>query len=97
MDVIRLIAIYLIVVNIIGLALMGIDKEMARRQNWRISGKTLFLTAFIGGSVGALIGMYLFHHKTRHRSFAIGMPLILTLQIIIVLLLYFSPIHFEML
>ncbi len=97
MDVIKLVGIYLIVVNLIGLILMGVDKEMARRQSLRIPESTLFMTALIGGSLGSLIGMYMFHHKTRHRSFAIGMPLILILQIITVLVLYFSPIHFEML
>lgn len=97
MDVIKLVGIYLIVVNLIGLILMGVDKEMARRQSLRIPESTLFMTALIGGSLGSLIGMYMFHHKTRHSSFAIGMPLILILQIITVLVLYFSPIHFEML
>ncbi len=59
---------------------MGIDKRRARRHMWRISEKTLFFTALLGGSVGTLAGMYAFRHKTRHWYFVIGMPLILILQ-----------------
>ncbi|MGN1003858.1 MAG: DUF1294 domain-containing protein [Oscillospiraceae bacterium] len=71
---------YLIAVNVLAFALMGIDKAKARRGAWRIPEKFLFLAAVIGGSVGALLGMYTFRHKTRHRSFVIGMPVILLLQ-----------------
>ncbi|MCD8195602.1 MAG: DUF1294 domain-containing protein [Lachnospiraceae bacterium] len=74
---------YFIIVNIIGFALMGIDKRKARKQQWRIPEKTLFLAAIIGGSVGTLLGMYVFHHKTRHWYFVVGMPLILILQILL--------------
>ena len=71
---------YLIAVNVLAFALMGIDKAKARRGAWRIPEKALFLAAIIGGSVGALLGMYAFRHKTKHRSFVIGMPVILLLQ-----------------
>ena len=71
---------YLIAVNVLAFALMGIDKARARRGAWRIPEKTLFLMAVIGGSAGALLGMYAFRHKTKHRSFVIGMPVILLLQ-----------------
>lgn len=97
MDVIQLIIIYLAVVNILGFTLMGIDKKRAIRQSWRIPERDLFLTALIGGSIGTTVGMYLFHHKTRHRAFAIGMPLILAFQAAVVIILYFSPVHFELL
>lgn len=76
----KLIYIYLILINLAGLALMGIDKRKARKHLWRIPEKTLFLASILGGSVGTLAGMYLFHHKTKHWYFVIGMPAILILQ-----------------
>lgn len=72
---------YLIVVNLIAFALMGIDKGKAKRGAWRISEKALFLSAILGGSVGAILGMWFFRHKTKHWYFVIGMPLILLLQV----------------
>ena len=75
--------------TLIAFALMGIDKWKAKHDSWRIPEKTLFLSAILGGSVGALAGMYLFHHKTKHLSFTVGMPLILAVQVILVLLLAF--------
>jgi uncharacterized membrane protein YsdA (DUF1294 family) len=71
---------YLIVVNIIGFVLMGADKRKARRQEWRISEKTLWITIFIGGSIGSYLGMKQFHHKTKHTSFKMGVPLVIVLQ-----------------
>ena len=73
---------YLFAVNIAAFALFGADKRKARRGDWRISEKALFLSAVLGGSLGALIGMRLFHHKTKHWYFVIGIPAILVLQII---------------
>ena len=72
--------IYLILMNLIGFGLMGADKQHARRRDWRIPEKILFGAALLGGSVGAWAGMYLFHHKTRHWYFVVGMPLILAVQ-----------------
>ncbi len=72
---------YLVIMNIIGLAVMGIDKSKARRHAWRISEKGLFLVSLLGGSIGTWAGMYLFRHKTKHWYFVIGMPAILILQI----------------
>ena len=72
--------IYLILMNLIGFGLMGVDKQRARRRDWRIPEKVLFGAALLGGSVGAWAGMYLFHHKTRHWYFVVGMPLILDVQ-----------------
>ena len=69
--------------NILGFALMGIDKRRAVRHEWRIPEKTFFLVSILAGSVGTLAGMYVFRHKTRHLSFVIGIPLILCLQIFI--------------
>lgn len=75
------ILIYLAAVNGIAFLLCGIDKWKARRERWRIPEKTLFLSAILGGSVGFLLGMQLFRHKTKHKSFTIGIPLILAMQI----------------
>ena len=71
---------YLVIINIIGLAVMGIDKSRAKRQAWRIPEETLFMVSLLGGSLGTLAGMYIFHHKTRHWYFRIGMPAILIVQ-----------------
>ena len=81
---------YPIVINVIGFLLMGIDKFRARRRGFRIPEATLFIIAIIGGSIGSLLGMHIFRHKTRHRSFTIGMPVILVIQIIFVLILIFQ-------
>lgn len=71
---------YLILINLTGFSMMGIDKRRARKYMWRISEQNLFLAAILGGSVGTLVGMYTFRHKTRHWYFVVGMPLILILQ-----------------
>lgn len=81
---------YPIVINVIGFLLMGIDKFRAKRRGFRIPEATLFIIAIIGGSIGSLLGMHIFRHKTRHRSFTIGMPVILVIQIIFVLILIFQ-------
>ena len=74
---------YLLVMNIIAFVTMGVDKSKAKRGAWRIPEKTLFLLSLIGGSIGALVGMYTFRHKTKHMSFVIGMPAILLLHVIL--------------
>lgn len=79
---------YTILINIIGLLVMGLDKLKARRRKQRIPERTLFLIALIFGSVGILMGMYLFHHKTKKRRFFIGIPAILAVQLLLVGLLY---------
>lgn len=78
---------YLIAVNLIGFSVMGIDKYKAKKHLWRIPEKTLFLVSIIGGSVGTLVGMYFFRHKTRHWYFVVGMPAILILQAALVIYL----------
>lgn len=72
---------YLIAVNVLAFSLMGIDKYKAKHHRWRIPEKTLFLSAIIGGSAGAILGMYTFRHKTKHWYFVVGMPLILVIQL----------------
>lgn len=71
---------YLVLINAVGLLLMLIDKEKAKRGKWRIPEATLMTVAAIGGSVGSLAGMYLFCHKTRHPKFYLGIPAILIAQ-----------------
>ena len=73
--------IWLIAVNGATFALYGIDKRRAKKGRWRIPERTLLLLPLLGGSVGGILGMAVFHHKTRHWYFVIGMPLILILQI----------------
>ena len=86
---------YLLAVNLAAFVLMGLDKRRARRGEWRISEKALFLPAALGGALGGTLGMRAFHHKTFHRTFTFGVPLILALQIVIPfgLWLYFSVIR----
>lgn len=79
----------LLLLNAAAFLLMRIDKEKARRRRWRIPEATLFTLAALGGSPGILAGMYVFHHKTRHRSFTWGVPAILVLQIALVFYLLF--------
>ena len=85
----QILLIYLLVINVVGFLLMGIDKLRAKKQVWRVPEKTLFLIAVIGGSIGTNIGMYAFRHKTKHWYFVIGMPLILIAQIALVVWLVF--------
>lgn len=74
--------IYILVITVLGFLLMGVDKRKAKKHLYRIPEKTLFLLAVMGGSLGSIIGMYFFHHKTRHTKFTFGMPAILIIQII---------------
>ena len=80
------IIIYLLIINIIAFFAMFIDKKKAEKDRWRIKESTLLTLALIGGSIGAIIGMYTFHHKTRKLKFCIGCPAILAAQL---MLLYF--------
>ena len=84
MSNLREILIYLGVINVIGFLSMGIDKFKAKQNLWRTKEKTLFIIALIGGSIGSILGMYTFRHKTKHNSFVIGMPIILVAQVVLV-------------
>ena len=75
---------YLIVINIVTFFVYGIDKWKAKQGSWRISEATLLLLAVIGGSIGALSGMQIWHHKTMHKKFKYGLPLILLSQIALI-------------
>ena len=88
MEILKMIGIsYLVIINLIAFAAMGIDKSRARRGAWRISEATFFGIALIGGSIGCIAGMRHFRHKTKHWHFKCGMPAILLLQIVVCILL----------
>ncbi|RHW33452.1 DUF1294 domain-containing protein [Lysinibacillus yapensis] len=75
---------YIAVMSIVLCAFMYIDKSRAKKHEWRISEKSLFTLAILGGACGGVLGMYLFRHKTKHNSFAFGFPIIAAIQIFIV-------------
>ena len=77
---------YLIVINVVTFLVYGIDKWKAKQSKWRISEATLLLLAIIGGSVGAWLGMKTWHHKTMHKKFKYGLPLIILVQIALIAL-----------
>ena len=74
---------YLLLMNVIAFVFMHADKRRARKNRWRIPERTLIGTAVLGGSIGALMGMYTFRHKTKHLKFTLGIPAILTAQILL--------------
>lgn len=80
--------IYLIGINLAGFIIMGVDKKRAIRGAWRISEASLFLTALFGGSLGCILGMQHFRHKTKHWYFKYGMPAILVAQVLLFVLLF---------
>ena len=75
--------IYLIVINILGFLIMGLDKHKAKMAERRIPENTLFMFTILGGGIGTIAGMYVFHHKTKKMKFKVGMPLVLILEILI--------------
>ncbi|MGL5331016.1 MAG: DUF1294 domain-containing protein [Peptostreptococcaceae bacterium] len=74
---------YILLINIIGFLLIYLDKNRAIKKQWRISESTLLSIAIAGGSVGSLLGMQFFRHKTKHTKFTLGIPVILIVQIVI--------------
>ena len=83
----QLIIVYLLVVNAVSFIAYGIDKWKARHSRWRTPEAVLLMLAVIGGSIGAYLGMQLWHHKTQHNKFRFGIPIILIVQIAAALLL----------
>lgn len=79
----KILAVWLIFTNLVGFIQMYMDKRRAQKGKWRIPEKQLFLVAAIGGSIGSIIGMQVFRHKTKHKSFVIGMPAILVAQVVL--------------
>ena len=86
--VLKAVIIYLVAINVITFIMFGADKARAAKGRWRISESALILAALLGGSTGALAGMRIFHHKTKHRKFTLGIPVILALQIILMVIYY---------
>lgn len=82
--------IYFLIINISGFASMGIDKYKAKKHLWRTPEKVLFIIAILGGSIGSSFGMYTFRHKTKHKSFVIGIPSIIIIQFTLLILVVFK-------
>ena len=76
----KIVAIYLIIINLVGIFVMWSDKRKAKKGAWRIKESTLFLVAFLGGALGTTLGMHWFRHKTQHWYFKYGFPIILILE-----------------
>ena len=74
---------YLLAINALSFILFGLDKYKAKKGKWRISEATLLMMAVIGGSIGAWTGMRLWHHKTMHKKFKYGIPIIIILQVVL--------------
>ena len=83
----RVLIYYFFGINLLTFFVYGIDKWKAKRDKWRVPEATLLMLAALGGSVGALLGMFVFHHKTKHKKFLIGVPLILLAQLALAYLL----------
>ena len=79
---IKILLVYLVIINAVGFILMLTDKIKAKKNLWRIPEATLFLVAAVGGSIGSILGMQLLRHKTRHLKFSLGLPLILAVQMV---------------
>ena len=98
MTIERLVFLYLLSINLISFAIYGIDKALAKAGKFRISEAALIWAAVFGGSVGALLGMFIFHHKTTKKKFLIGIPLILFIHIVLaVWYIFFSNIRIRLL
>lgn len=79
--------VYLLLINALGFLLMLIDKEKAKKNRWRIPEKTLLLIALLGGSLGSIMGMRLFRHKTQKPIFSMGLPILFALHTVILILI----------
>ena len=83
---------FLLAINIATFLLYGIDKYKAKKGRWRISEATLLLMAVIGGSIGAWVGMRIWHHKTMHKKFKYGIPIIIIMQVALAVYLHTNNI-----
>ncbi len=98
MEVVSYILLYFAVINVAGFLSMAVDKSKARRNKWRIPEATLFLFAIFGGSLGCLLGMRIFRHKTQKPKFYIGIPIILGIQVLLIVWFFFiAPLRFRIL
>lgn len=92
----KYIILYLIIINFISFLLIAIDKRKAIKNKYRISEKTFFIFSFIGGSLGTLLGMFQFHHKTKKLKFLIGIPILFLFNILVLYLIkeWITPFFF---
>lgn len=97
MSVLQIILYYLATMNLLGFLLMGLDKWRAKKHAFRIPEATLLMIAALGGAVGAMAGMHLFHHKTRHWYFLYGIPAMLIVHILLALFIWKGPVQFILL
>ncbi len=98
MEIMIPVLVYFAVINLAGFVSMAVDKSKARRNKWRIPEATLFLFAIFGGSLGCLLGMRIFRHKTQKPKFYIGIPAILGVQVLILIwFLFLAPLRFRIL
>lgn len=86
------ISVYLLIVNLAAFAMFGIDKYKAKKEKWRISELSLFAVSFAGGSFGAWMGMNTWRHKTKHKKFVYGLPLLFVLQVALIFCLHRWPV-----
>ena len=84
MNLLHIVLIYLVIINVVAFFMYGIDKWKAKRTKWRIPEATLLGMAVIGGSIGAWLGMKVWHHKTLHKKFRFGIPAIIIVQLLII-------------
>ncbi|MBN1043048.1 UNVERIFIED_ORG: hypothetical protein B2H98_16865 [Clostridium botulinum] len=84
---IKIVLIYLFFINFIGFSIMLVDKKRAIHKEWRVPEKTLIGISIIGGSIGMILGMFTFRHKTKHLKFLLGIPVIIIIQFYIVIYL----------
>ncbi len=89
-ELIKILIIYLIVANVVTFFMYGVDKWKAKRSKWRIREAALLLLAALGGSIGAWLGMKVWRHKTMHKKFKYGIPLIIILQVAIAAVMFLS-------
>jgi len=89
----KILIFYLIIMNILSFSVYAADKKKAQRHKWRVPEAQLIMLAVVGGSIGALLAMYLLRHKTKHAKFTIGVPLILAAQILLIGLIIFKLSH----
>ena len=87
-DITIITVLYLLAINLITFLLYGIDKWKAKRARWRIPESVLLGLAAVGGSIGAWLGMRVWHHKTQHKKFRYGVPAILVTQIVVLVLIF---------
>lgn len=81
--------IYVVIINIYGITVMGIDKYKAKKERWRIRERNFFITALLGGAAGIMMGMTMFRHKTKHKSFYIGVPILYIVNFIFMIIILF--------